>query len=526
MKTVHQPAVPSGSPIERSSSRTPVESTAGAESSFSAEAVLPPSAGSAAAASDSMDQTATLMLRMTAVCQAVTLLLTWQAWEFRQSPLPLPLPMLGLAPDQLPAWSFGVPLLASLVVVFFRPHVGVLLHALVFAISCFFDQYRMQPQVISLLVLMAGCLNPRLRWGALWYLAAMWFWAGLHKLLSPEWLGPGAWWFLQDCGLPADSLRLPFAIGVAVAEIALGVLVVVRPRMAARGAVLLHAGILFSLVFLRGGYNVSVWPWNIATAAVGGWMLWQKQELTVAPARLRFAVPAVLLIMPAGFYLGLVNPHLACVLYSGNMPRAVHTTWDGPVAIQGWTGLRVPFPESPRLALQAFRQSARPGEKLFTGDPRPGMRNHWYLCLPDGQVQEISQEQFLAGGAGSRELPGIETADPVDLWNARRSGAQLTFDNFGLPHGVRIRSTYAAPNCLALVSELASLRELTLDDATLTEDDVNCLARLRRLSLLQLNRSQLRDEQLGKLQQQLPACRIIQSPAPVLSRGDRSWLAN
>ena len=66
-----------------------------------------------------------------------------------------------------------------------RAMVALIVAAL--AVSFVFDQWRIQPQVLGIVVLMIATVES---WGpaiAKMYLIAMWFWTGLHKLFSPDW---------------------------------------------------------------------------------------------------------------------------------------------------------------------------------------------------------------------------------------------------------------------------------------------------------------------------------------------------
>ena len=118
----------------------------------------------------------------------------------------------------------------------------------------------------------------------------------------------------------------------------------------------------------------------------------------------------MLLLLPAAYYWNLLNPHLAFVLYSGNLPHAYHTTRTNVVELSGWQGLTVPFPDSPRLLLQAFRQKAALGDKLFIADPRWGQSDRHYVMAQAGEIRQISRAEFLSAKNG--EVGGIEVCAP------------------------------------------------------------------------------------------------------------------
>ena len=102
-----------------------------------------------------------LVLRYAAVAaQAVTICITWPLWQVRvfqplaEAPLPPLLPLLPLPQIEMGPW-----LLASLVVVLILPRWGVLLHAGLLALAVAMDQMRLQPEFISLVLLMVGSLD-------------------------------------------------------------------------------------------------------------------------------------------------------------------------------------------------------------------------------------------------------------------------------------------------------------------------------------------------------------------------------
>jgi hypothetical protein len=347
------------------------------------------------------------MFALASVCQLLTIAISWPVWNLRETTPLLPL-------VTLPDVSFGIPLVVSLLFALVWPRWGTVLHAILLTVAILADQHRLQPQVLSLVVLMAGCAfddGVRL---ARWYLIAMWLWAGLHKLFSSEWLGFGAWHFLNGSGLPAEEWYFAFALGTALAEIALGLVAIVAPRWGAVGCVLLHLGVLLLLSPLFRHYNPSVWPWNFATAFVGWWLL--RRELPRQIDIWEQLGIAALVLAPIGFYAGWVNPHLAFVLYSGQMPHACHTSAEGQRSLDGWGEFTVPFPDSPRLFRQLFAVSAQPGDKLCIDDPRPGGQRTYYLLTKDRQVREISRTTFHQG-----EVPGIELARPEIVWQIQRS---------------------------------------------------------------------------------------------------------
>ncbi|QDU28762.1 Leucine Rich repeats (2 copies) [Anatilimnocola aggregata] len=435
------------------------------------------------------------LLLFVAVCQAATLLVSWPVWNVRAAPPLLPL-------IWFPEISFGIPLLLTLLAMVAWPRLGVAAHLTLLGIAMLADQLRLQPQVISLAVLMLGCVNERTAYLARWYLASMWLWAGLHKFLSPEWYGYQSWWFLEQCGFDGDTWHLPFAIAVALFETAVGLLAMFAPRLAVWPAVALHLGLLLLLSPLVRNFNESVWPWNLATAVAAYVLLRQSSVNRLNwkdsgwPTQL---VIATLLFSPALFYVGLLNPHLAFVLYSGNMPRAIHISADSYHHLDGWTGLTVPFPDSPRLFIQHFERTAKPGERLHIADPRWGISDRYFIKSATGEAAEVSRAAYLPENGSVRVL---ELEDLQLLWQLRQAGYRLE------PSGFEIitKATYSSPalasqraEVVMLLTRLHNLQELHLQRQIVTDQDLRQLSVLRRLELVEMNRCQLPENALERL---------------------------
>jgi uncharacterized membrane protein YphA (DoxX/SURF4 family) len=430
------------------------------------------------------------MLCVALVCQLATVAMTWQVWQVRQYPVNVPL-------LPLPAVSFGVLVVISLLATFIWPLQGVLAHAVLVALACVWDQYRLQPQFLSLIVLMFACVGDTGLWLARWYLAAMWLWAGIHKLLSPEWFGSSSWWYLEQSGVSGDTWYLPFAVLVALAETGLGLTAIVKPRLAAAGCAVMHLAILVSLSPLIRNYNASVWPWNLATAIVGAWLLQQKPPPMRSSGRL--ALLAVLFVGPAGYYLDLLNPHLAFVLYSGNMPRACHTTSDAVRRLDGWGGLTVPVPDSPRLFARVFELTAERGDKLYIQDPRPWLADQYFVKSADGEIHTVSRARFLRGGPESGEVRGMEMADPEALWRLKRAGVEVRTLDDGVSCSADGKGPAHAHELFRQLRSLLNLRELKLDDADISDEALEAVAELPRLEIIDLRHCVLSENALADI---------------------------
>jgi hypothetical protein len=311
---------------------------------------------------------------------AVTFLVTWDLWRVRDTPPMLP----ALA---LPLLDMGIPLLLALAVVLVRPKIGVILYTVLLIYATLIDQTRIQPEFISFMFLMWGTLpgkNAPLIGRA--YLISMWAWAGINKLLSPAFIastGPG----LLATLLPDAPIWLRMNGGylIALSELSIGILAVFpKTRLfAALLALGVHTNILLILSPLGRNWNESVWGWNAALAFAGFALIapWKEtlaQSFRAARPLARVAV-VILLIMPLGFYFGVVDAYLAHNLYSSNVPSASKTP-------NTWTLFEVPFPPEHRLFEQHFQLTCHKGEILQIRDTRwwfarQGMAQREITCL-------------------------------------------------------------------------------------------------------------------------------------------------
>jgi len=420
--------------------------------------------------------------------QVATLLITWPLWQVRSAPPNLPA-LQWLAPGHagalfggfLFAFGAGWVLLGTLAAALLRPRWGIALHTAALVASMLLDQLRMQPQLISLTLLLWATLpgaGPALVGRA--HLCSLYLWAGAHKLASADYrahggelwrrLGEGAGLLPHDGPAAAttlsNSLTDAMALGVALFEIALALcLVLPRTRRAAAwvGAAM-HVGIFLALSPLGRDRNAAVWPWNLALAAA----LLVLMPAWAEPARVAWrrarpalrGVAAVLLLSPALFYAGLLDGYLSWCLYSLNVPSASFVTseqrelivarragesagesageaasevasevrWpDLQAQLQG--ELHAPFPPATRLFLQYFRAVARPGDVLSIRDPRPlavaaGMDDR--LVTLSGELRHGKKE-----GPWTDRWPGGEVAAQGEYRGGERAGPWRLFDREG-----------------------------------------------------------------------------------------------
>lgn len=351
-----------------------------------------------------------------ALMQAMAIGLTWQLWQVRTAAGDAPnLPVLDAGWVQQLQFSFGWLLLASLVLAVMRPGWGIILHCGLLVLAILLDQLRIQPEFISVAILLIGTLpggGPKRL--ARCHLIALWFWAGLHKLLSAGYLfdsGPRMW--TDTIGELPRGLAVGLAVGAAVFELWLGIVAIVprARRLVPWLAALLHAGILLSL-FVQ-GWNPAVWPWNVAVVAAAVELFGREQksedkgqttEDSGSWVEFSWKMAAVIaLLHPGLYYVGLADAYVSWCVYSSNTPAATlyaagaDSRVDDAIAADNkldpaaleevlefaegdelqfkhYAALQVPLSPAPRLFELYFRRVGRPGEMLVIDDPRPVAR--------------------------------------------------------------------------------------------------------------------------------------------------------
>lgn len=300
-------------------------------------------------------------------CQAVTLKITWSLWQVHETP-----PMLPLLP--LPAFDMGVILLISLAVILIQPLPGIILHTVLVLYAMLIDQIRLQPEVISLIFMMWGTLpNPNAKALGRAHLVALWFYAGFNKLVSPRFLHGTAQWMLSALiSQPPEWLRDNVGYIIALTELGIGVLAIFPPTRKLAGLVAfgLHIGILIDLGPYGHNWNESVWAWNVALSLAGFALIFPWKGWGLCPrCHVLVRVLAVLILLaPAGFYIGVTNAYLAHHLYSSAVPRASATAALNPSIT--WQFFEVPFPPEHRLFEQLFEETCSPGSRMTIRDSR------------------------------------------------------------------------------------------------------------------------------------------------------------
>lgn len=412
------------------------------------------------------------LLVVAVVAQAATVLITWPLWQVRETPVHMPL-------VDLPQIPFGGWMLATLVLVLIRPRLGLAVHAASLLLAFVFDQYRTQPQFIANAVLMLATVENVGVVIVRWFLASLWLWAGTHKLISPDWFSFGSWNMVQSLHVDPEDFQMLFAYGVALGEMTVGLLAIFRPRWATVPCVLMHVGIVIFLSPLFYDHNESVIPWNLATAVIGGWVMFHSYS--VRPQfRWEWITAAVLLVYPAGFYLGWVDHGIASVLYSNHLPEGMITTRDGADKISGWGDLHVPFPNERRLLTLYFQRSSQPGDKLHLSEPRPWLGDRYYVLGADGELVPQTREQFVNGS--ETDVFGMEVESRRIRFLLARAGVKLLRrEKGGVIYAVEIPPNRYRPDLLEMLAGLPNLEQINLTGCEVTDDDLKRLPLLPKL---------------------------------------------
>lgn len=294
--------------------------------------------------------------------QAASILITWPLWQGRGFPPPLPVV------DGLPQIDMGLVLLATLVVVFLKPEAGVILHSAALLVAFALDQTRIQPEFVSLALILWG--TTRFRYGrvvAQAHLVSLWLWAGVNKALSLDFMGQSAQFLFNAMPVRLEFMRSFFGVVIILCEISIALLLLTRRwrRAGIALAVALHVLGLVALVNVR--WNEAVWPWNLALALAAVAYFWSPAREETR--RGLVAVYAAFVVIPLGFYAGVVDAYLAHNVYTSNTANALICKPDSACSGAAWaevfTTLNVPFPPEPRYYRDYFEEVCAPTETLM-----------------------------------------------------------------------------------------------------------------------------------------------------------------
>ncbi|MEM6689956.1 MAG: hypothetical protein AAF664_11050 [Planctomycetota bacterium] len=442
-------------------------------------------------------------LLVAAGCQIAAVWITWPVWSFRAEPPNIP--YFGGYFGQHYGSVFGWLMIASALLAMRFPRFGSCLHLIVLGISCLLDQFRIQPQFLSVAVLMIACGFRRAEFVGRWMLVSLWFWAGLHKVLSPDWFGHVVPGLLQRINSFLTDWSSTIAAPIAIFEVGLGITAAFRPRVAAVIAVFLHLGIIAYLV--SAGWNFSVIPWNICIA-ITGYSILSKAEPALKARGIEAVIAGLFLVVPVGFYFGWTDRAISAVLYSDNLPRGVITTKAGPKRIRGYGDLRVPFPNNHRSLVEYLRQTATPGAKLHISDPRHFVDDGFYVLGPRQEVQRISRTEFYGTRVGFGQ--GIGLDEKRSMFALSRAGVRLLRRDIGQPiYAADFSETQFEPDLLRHLRGLPNLEQIQFSGIKINDSDLDIFFDLPVLYALGLDNTLVSSAGIERLEEH-PTIKVIE----------------
>ena len=425
-----------------------------------------------------------VLLLVSAFAQFVSFLITWPLWNVREDVPHLPVVEIGVG--QI---SFGWLLVLSLIVIPFRPKLGVWLHFVLMLVASLFDQMRAQPQFLATWILMLATLGQSWKNYARCFLSSLWIWAGLHKVISADWNAHRAFNMASALGLDAESWFTTVAIVVAATEMLVGLLVWFKPKWGAIGCAMLHIGIAIYLSPIFHNWNYSVLPWNLATAVVGSWLIWTCDPQPTVRHRAAFAV---FMILPAGFFVGWLDHGYSHVLYSGSIPQGLITRTDGSVElIKGWGELAVPFPNERRTLKQRFAADSEPGDRLHIRDPRFAFEDLHLIKRTTG-IEQLERDDFFA--VDSKSVSGVELDSRRHVFLLSLAGARmLKREDDAMIYAIEFKPAFYESQQLSYLPFLPNLEQIELSQTQVTDEDLKLLVDFPKLNAIGLNQTAITD---------------------------------
>lgn len=303
------------------------------------------------------------------LCQAAMVVQTWRLFSVRSLPPNLPLW------SWLPQLDMGPVLLASLVLVLVKPRVGVVVHAVLLLAALGLDQMRLQPEWVSIAILLVATTSLRhartLGWG---HLASLWLWAGANKAMSAGFVHGVVPSVAHDLGLGSHPEVV--AWGLPLFEITLGLAAIVprTRRWAGLVGFVMHMG---AIVVLHMKWDWAILPWNVGLAWASLVLLFvdpgRHAHHTTAPTvagdqRQRRLLLTVLFGYPALAWFGALDLYLAHHVFTGDAAAASVCDRRGRCSTFGpmvsGAAVKAPIPPDRRLFELWFRLDCRPGETL------------------------------------------------------------------------------------------------------------------------------------------------------------------
>jgi hypothetical protein len=465
-----------------------------------------------------LGKTRFLMLCVGVLAQLITVWMTWPVWQVREAGVFPNLPVFDV-----PSINFGWAMFLSTLLVLAFPKPVIWINLVILLVATSFDQMRAQPQYLANWLLMFAAIVPAGPQIIRLFLATLWFWAGLHKFLSPDWHTYASWDLVSQCGFDPAMYQQYFIYAVAFSEMGLGIIAFFKPRWTVIACPLLHFGIVIFLSPLFRNWNFSVIPWNLATAIVGAWIFWEVAKETqtrkiakaAAVKAWEYGLLAVFLIVPAGFFVGMFDHGYAHVLYSAHIPRGIVTQLNGDhYEINGWGELRVPFPNERRTLKQYFGAAAEFGEKLHIHDPRELLDDLYFVMTIDGPV-EVEPEVFYQSTNGGPIGVGIDTKRNVFLLT-KANVRMLVRDTKSSIYAVAVPPTSYSPEVISLIAGLPNVEQIQLSKTAVTNEDLKQLLQLHRLEGIGLMETAVSEEGF-ELLRKIPSLKTIQSDSNAMA---------
>lgn len=281
---------------------------------------------------------------------ALTYYKTQFAWGPRVDDFPPVLPLWDGSPV-LPQLDLYWPLMLTLALVPFIARLGLILHSITLAYAIITDLTRIQPECFSPVILLWATLpSDNARTIARAHLAAMWFFAGFHKLMAPAFqlhVGPEIFTHLLKFHVePETAHKLGILVAVTEMAVGLGVLFPLTRRIAAIAAIGMHFVIFIGATsipegmdqLVAGNYveakhalNPSswyqpVWPWNLLLMWAGLAFFWNEPRMkAMSWRRLGWIAGSCIVLLLAYFLHESIWPWnllLAALLIQGNWIEA------------------------------------------------------------------------------------------------------------------------------------------------------------------------------------------------------------
>ena len=220
------------------------------------------------------------------------------------------------------------------------------------------------------------------------------------------------------------------------------------------------------------------------------------------------ALFAVMMILPAGFYVGWIDHGYAHVLYSGQTPTGLITRNDGSLdKIQGWGVLAVPFPSERRTLQQYFSCVAEVGEKLHVHDPRSGLKDIHLLMTADG-ARQITRSEFFAEQEGA--VRGLEKDSKYSVFQLSFGGAKLLQrDKKTMVYAIKFNPTLFHSDLFEELDGISNLEQIQLAGTSVNDEDLKRLANLPKLIGIGLNNTSITDQGIETLMK-LPQLQLIE----------------